>query len=146
MWVWMMRLYPPLFFSRIWIQVFSEDFNYLKVKITRSIFNRNLNGSIFGGTLFSAADPFFAMMFWQIFQKKGIKTMAWLRNAKIQYHTPAMENVFLEFNIDAETIKEAELGLLTNGKYSKYLKVEAKTKTGILICSIETEIYLKKIN
>src|SRR6476659_10348579 len=85
---WVMRFYPPLFFQRIWVKNFSPDFRSVEVKINKSILNTNYNKSIFGGTIFSATDPFYALLFDQIFRKKGFKTRVWLKSAQIQYLKP----------------------------------------------------------
>src|SRR5690606_39605827 len=82
---WVMRLYPPFFFQRIWVRRFEKGFTGVEVKINRSLLNRNYNGSIFGGTIFAAADPFFALLFDQRLQRKGFKTVLWLKSETIQY-------------------------------------------------------------
>ncbi|MEZ4916876.1 MAG: hypothetical protein R2836_07800 [Chitinophagales bacterium] len=42
----------------------------MKIKIKKSLLNRNLSGTIFSDTMFSASDPFFALMYWQNFAKQ----------------------------------------------------------------------------
>ena len=73
---WLLRFYPPLFFQRIWVVKFGEDFTWVEVKINKSILNINYNKTLFGGTIFSASDPFYAILFDQILQKKGFKELS----------------------------------------------------------------------
>ena len=68
---WVMRFYPPFFFQRIWVQRFHPGFTGVDVKISKSLLNRNYNASIFGGTIFAAADPFYALLFDQLFRRRG---------------------------------------------------------------------------
>ena len=75
-------------FQRIWVVNFSKGFTGVKVKINNSWLNRNYNRSIFGGTLFAAADPFYPVLFHQLFTKKGYKVMAWSKSAEIQFLKP----------------------------------------------------------
>src|SRR5690606_5763504 len=64
---WIMRFYPPLMFQRIWVKEFHPEFKGVDVIVLHSLLNRNYNSSIFGGTIFSAADPFYPILFDQIF-------------------------------------------------------------------------------
>ena len=100
---WILNLYPPFLFNRIRIQSISSDFTDVKVIIKKSIWNKNLAGTIFGGTLFSAADPFIAVMYWQIFDIRfHKKIIVWLKSAEIHYKIPADSAISLHFKIDEE--------------------------------------------
>ncbi len=68
---WVMRLYPPMLFQRIWVKKIYKDFKGIDIKINRSLFTSNLGNSIFGGTIFSATDPFYALLLGQLMQHKG---------------------------------------------------------------------------
>ena len=48
---------------RIKIVSIKEGFKGCRVKIKKSFLNRNMNGTIFGGALFSASDPFYAILY-----------------------------------------------------------------------------------
>ena len=63
---WLMNLYPPLFFNRIRVVRVSKNFKEVDVVIKKSLLNKNIQGTIFGGTLFSAADPYYTRMYDQI--------------------------------------------------------------------------------
>ncbi|HLT42689.1 MAG TPA: DUF4442 domain-containing protein, partial [Sphingobacteriaceae bacterium] len=86
---WAMRFYPPLFFQRIWVKKFHPGFRGVDVTIQSSFLNRNYNSSIFGGTIFAAADPFYPILFDQIFRRKGLKTVVWLKSGSVKYLKPA---------------------------------------------------------
>ena len=45
----MMNIFPALFFNRVRVKRVSSDFCEMDVRVKLSIFNRNLQGSIFGG-------------------------------------------------------------------------------------------------
>ena len=67
---WVMRFYPPLFFQRVWVKSFAPGYRGVTVVIRKSIFNKNYNGTIFGGTSFAAVDPFYPVLFQQILKRK----------------------------------------------------------------------------
>src|SRR3546814_2096210 len=88
-----LSLYPPLFFQRISVKNFGKGFTSAEVRIRKSLFNRNYNKTIFGGTIFSAVDPVFVFMYWQILTRKGIKVQSWLKSATIDYRKFGRANV-----------------------------------------------------
>lgn len=140
-----MRLYPPLFFQRIWVQHFGKDFRSVQVKIDKSFLNKNYNGSIFGGTIFAASDPFHALLFDQILQRKGFKIRVWLKSGEIKYLKPARSNLYINIVISDEDISEAETALKTIGKFVKTFSIEMYNAEGDLCVSVKNEIYIRNL-
>ena|SRR5690606_8137848 len=143
---WAMRFYPPLFFQRVWVKKFHKDFMGIDVKINRSLLNLNYNSSIFGGTIFSATDPFYAILFDQIFQRKGYKTLVWLKSAKIQYIKPARVDLFFTIKIEESDIILAEEKLINEGKHIVSFLLDLHDKNGLLCAKVKNEIYLRNLN
>lgn len=142
---WVMRLYPPFFFQRIWVRRFHKGFRGVDVKINRSLLNRNYNASIFGGTIFAAADPFYALIFDQIFQRKGFNTVVWLKSASIQYMKPARSALYFNITIDAVEIDAAEAALKNSGKFIKTYPISIVDKHGETCAIMQNEVYIKDI-
>lgn len=143
---WLLRFYPPLFFQRIWVVEFGVDFTWVEVKIKKSFLNINYNKTIFGGTIFSASDPFYAILFDQILQKRGFKTRVWLKSAHIQYLKPGNTNLHFRINISQTDIVEAEQKLQTDGKFVKTFPIEMYNKHGILCAIVQNEVYLRNLH
>lgn len=143
---WLIRFYPPLFFQRIWVVAFKKNFRGVTVKIKKSLFNKNYNRSIFGGTLFAAADPFYPILFQQILTRKGYKIIVWLKSAQINYLKPGNSDLYFNIDIDELTIAEAEVILNTEGKYIKTFPIEIFDAGGELCVNVETELYIRNLN
>jgi hypothetical protein len=143
---WGIRLYPPLFFQRIWVKSFAKDFKGVSVVVRKSIFNKNYNNSIFGGTLFAAADPFYPLLFHQIFLRKGHNVIVWLKSAQIQYLKPAATNMYFDISIDDATIQEAEQMLVNEGKFIKTFGIEIYNKQHELCVTVQIEAYARKLD
>lgn len=138
-----LNIFPPLFFNRIILKEISEDYTYMRVKLRRSILNINFHRTIFGGSIFSAFDPYFPTMYYNIFSLKNRKLEIWLKSANIKYKRPATTHLTLEFRISAEDIKIAEKELNKNGKHEKWHKVLAINKNGIVCAEAEALVYLR---
>jgi acyl-coenzyme A thioesterase PaaI-like protein len=142
---WAMRFYPPLLFQRIWVIRFGKDFRGVKVKINKSLINNNYNNSIFGGTIFAAADPFYPLLFHQLLTHKGYKVRVWLKSASINYVKPGRTDLFFNINIPESDIDEIEQVLNTSGKHIKAYPIEMFNKEGELCVSVQSEIYIRNL-
>jgi len=143
---WLMRLYPPLFFQRIWVQEIGEGFRFARIRITRSLLTTNLGKSIFGGTLFAAGDPFYALLVGQIFRAKGFKITVWLKSAEINYLKPVRTNAFYTIELSEDLISELENVLKEQGKFVKSLTLHIYDETGDCCVRMVNEIYVRDLN
>ncbi len=143
---WVMRLYPPLLFQRIWVRRFEPGFSGVDVVIVKSFMNKNYNKSIFGGTIFTATDPFYAILFDQVLQRRGLKCRVWLKSAQISYLKPGRTNLSFRIQLSETEIKEAEEILHTQGKYVKSFPIELYDTTGILCATVQNEVYIRNLH
>jgi hypothetical protein len=143
---WAMRLYPPLLFQRIWVVGFHKGFRGVDVKVSKSLFNNNYNGSIFGGTIYAATDPFYALLFDQLLQRKGFKVRVWLKSASIQYLKPGRTNLFFTIAITDHMLDEATTTLQSNGKFIKAYPMEIFNKEGELCATVMNEVYIRSLH
>jgi acyl-coenzyme A thioesterase PaaI-like protein len=140
---WLLSLYPTLLFSRIRITHVGPGFRSCTVRIARSLITRNLNGTTFGGTIFSAADPFYAVMYWQIFARRGIRVQTWLKSARVRYLKPAATALTLEFALTDEDVERAAGELEREGRFTRTHSVEVVDTHGRTCAVVETEVYLR---
>ncbi|MBL6663770.1 MAG: YiiD C-terminal domain-containing protein [Flavobacteriales bacterium] len=120
-----MNFFPPLLVNRIKIVENDSDFMNLKVKVNYSWLNKNLQKAIFGGTIFSAIDPYYAVMYWQIFSTKGIPMEVWIKKVEIRYRKAATSNLEIAFCLTENDVKNAITGLKTEDKYEVWHDVNA---------------------
>lgn len=140
---WLLNFYPPFFFNRIRIKSISEDFTDVKVIIKKSFWNKNMAGTIFGGTLFSAADPFIAVMYWQIFSIRfNQKIIVWLKSAEIQYKIPSNSDMSLHFKIDEEEILLAKKDLDEKARHVSTYHVDLINTSGEICAVVKLKSYL----
>ncbi len=141
-----MRLYPPMLFQRIWVKKIYQGFTGIEVKINRSLFTSNLGNSIFGGTIFSAADPFYALLFGQLMQRKGFKITVWLKSAEIEYIKPARTDLHYTILINDTMIAEAGKALQTEGKFIKTYPIQIFNTSGELCATALNEVYIRNLD
>ena len=143
---WALCLYPPLLLQRIWVKKFHDGFLGVDVKITNSFLNRNYNGSIFGGSIYAATDPFYALLFDQLMQRRGFKVRVWLKSASIQYLKPGLTSLHFTLKITEEMILEAETALKETGKFVKAYPMEITNNNGELCATVMNEVYIRNLH
>ena len=141
-----LNIFPPLFFNRIILKKVSEDYTEFKVVLRKSILNMNFHKTIFGGTIFSACDPFFPTMYYYIFKNKNCNLIIWVKNAEINYLQPADTSLLLEFKINESQIKDIEKGLKLHGKYEVKNEVNALNKKQVICANAQITTYLRDPN
>ena len=138
-----LNIFPPLLFNRIVLKEISDDFMQMRVVIRRALFNINFHKTIFGGSIFSACDPYFPIMYYHIFANKNRKLNIWLKSAEIQYLLPADTSLKLYFKITNEDISLAEKELDEKGKFEIWHTVEAISKKGVICARAKMQVYLR---
>jgi acyl-coenzyme A thioesterase PaaI-like protein len=140
---WLLNLFPPYLFSRTRLVRVAEGFRACRVQVTPSLLTRNLQGTMFGGTIFSAADPFFAILYWQYFAHRGLRLQAWVKSATVQYRRPAASKLTLDFELSEEDFRRARGALERDGRYSATHRTEAVDSNGTSCAIIDIEVYLR---
>ena len=140
---WLLNLYPPFLFNRVRVVEIGPGFRQCRVRVRRSLLTRNLNGTIFGGTIFSAADPFYPVMYWQVFSRLGVVVQAWLRSARIRYTRPARTALSMKFELSEEDVARAREALEQKGRYACWHTIEATDRDGAVCAVAEIEVYLR---
>lgn len=144
---WGMRLYPPLFFQRIWVNKIHNDFMGADLTIYKSLLNINSNRTIFGGTIFSAIDPFYPVLLDQYFQHNGIqRTVAWLKTAHIDYIKPGRHNLYVQIRLDQTILTETLDKIQREGKVVRTFHTEVFDKKGALCAVAHNEIYIRDLD
>jgi acyl-coenzyme A thioesterase PaaI-like protein len=139
----LLNLFPPFLFSRTRVLSIGRGFRSCRVSVRPSLLTRNLQGTMFGGTIFSAADPFHALLYWQVFAHRGLRVQAWLKSARIDYRRPAASALTFDFVLSDADIAEAEERLTREGRFSKVHRTEAVDEQGHVCAVVDTEVYLR---
>ncbi len=138
-----LNIFPPLLFNRIILKEISNDFMEMKVVLRKALFNINFYKTIFGGSIFSACDPYFPTMYHHIFAEKDRKLIVWLKAAEIQYLKPAKSTLRLNFKISKKEVQLAEKALNKKGKFEIWHTVQAINKKGDVCAKAKMQIYLR---
>lgn len=136
------NLYPPFFFSRTHIKHVTPDWKHITVVLKKSLLNRNYVGTIFGGSLYTASDPFYMFMLLKIL---GIKNyVVWDQAAEITFLKPARTHITFEFQLSDAQIAEIHQALEKEPVFRPTYWVEGKDPNGEVIVKVRKILYIRK--
>lgn len=124
-----------------------DSFLGADVKINKSILNINSNKSIFGGTIFSAIDPFYPILLDQYFKHQGItRKVAWLKTAHIDYIKPGRFDLEVSIRLNQDILDETLHTIKKEGKVVRTFQSQVFDKHGTLCAVAHNEIYIRDLD
>jgi hypothetical protein len=139
----MLNLWLPFLFNRIHIEYVSDDFTMIDVRLKHTFWNRNPSKSLWGGSIFSAADPFFPIMLKQNALRNGYKTDFFTKATQVQYIKPARTDIIFKFRLSDDEIDLAMKLLSEKGKYVGWHEVKGIDKNGSVCIRARIQSYLR---
>ena len=118
----------------------SEDFLKIQIKLPFSYKNANYVNTIFGGSMFSAVDPF---PMTQLMNLIGDQYVVWDKSAEIFFRRPAKEDLFADFIYTDDEIDEIKKKAQDQNEFEiiKSTKLTNKDKS-IVYCEIKKRVYI----
>tara|TARA_Y100000996_G_C22304477_1_gene553546 strand:- start:156 stop:653 length:498 start_codon:yes stop_codon:yes gene_type:complete len=142
----MLNWWLPFIFNRIKIIHVADNFLTIKVVLKHSIWNRNPNKSLWGGSMFSAADPFFPVMLKQGVLQKGYQTDFFTKSTQVEYIKEAKTNLIFDFKIEQSEFEVALKTLLKEKKYAHWFTVFGVDESGNNCVKAKVQAYLRLRN
>lgn len=133
--------WPPYLGAGIRVTRVADDFSSIEVELKLRFWNRNLYGTAFGGSLYSMADPFYAIICAECLGKDYI---VWDKSARIEYVSPGDTDVHALFEIPLQRIEQIREELETLGKNTYHFATEIRNVKGQIVARVEKEVYLRK--
>ena len=118
----------------------SEDFSKIQIKLPYSYKNANYVNTIFGGSMFSAVDPF---PMTQLMNLIGDDYVIWDKAAEIFFRRPAKEDLYAEFTYSFEELDEIKQKAKENNEFEiiKTTQLTNKDKS-IVFCEVRKKVYI----
>lgn len=118
----------------------SHDLLRIRVRLPLSWRNRNYVGSIFGGAMFSAVDPFPMV---QLMQLIGKDYVVWDKSAEIFFKRPARETLYADFVYTPEELEMIRARVAAENEFD-YVKVTPLSdESGEKIyCEVRKTLYI----
>lgn len=128
----MFNMWPPLRGAGLVITDISSDWSYGRLEHRRTLLNPNMNGSVFGGTLFAMTDVLFGTL---VKQRLGDDFEVWTRTGTFQFLAPGGHGTYLDVHASDELMDWVEAVIVEDGycniPYTSVVKNPDGTVAGI---------------
>ena len=133
------NFYPP--FLGAGIRVVASDEQTITVRLALTLFNHNLFGTQFGGSLYAMCDPFFVML---LMRQLGAGYVVWDKAASIQFLKPGRGPVTATFHIPLARAVEIRARADAGEKVEPVFTTEITDASGQVIARVEKLLYVRK--
>lgn len=117
----------------------AADWSELRVRLPLSWRTRNYVGTIFGGSLYAAVDPFYMLM---LIHRLGPGFVVWDKAASIRFRKPGRSRLFATFRIEEAEVAEILRLLQDRPKVDRSYPVELRDAEGVLHAEIQKVIHI----
>jgi len=111
------------------------------VEVPLSRKTRNYVGTIFGGSMFGAADPIYMLM---LIKNLGSGYVVWDKSAQIRFRRPATTTLRGEFTVSEAELEEIRAELTSKDAVERTFVVELVDASGSVAARIEKLVHVKK--
>ncbi len=138
---WGFNIYPAYRGTGGWITYIAKDWREIHVKVPLSWQTRNYVGTIFGGSLYAAVDPFYMIM---LIKNMGSEYVVWDKAASIRFKRPGRETLYAKFKVSEEELISIKSELEYSPKLDRQYQVVLKDKSGLIHALVEKRIFIAR--
>lgn len=135
----LINFYPPLFGAGIHSR--SVDANTVEVEMKLTLFNKNIVGVHFGGSLYAMCDPWFMLILMRLL---GPDYTVWDKAASIQFLKPGKGKVKARFHIPAEQAEQIRIDADNHFKTEPTFSVDVVDEAGQVIARVEKLLCVRR--
>ena len=134
-----MNWYPMYFGTGGKILFWSGDSREVHLRLRRNVWSYNYVGTIFGGSMFAASDPFYMLMLLQVM---GPAYVVWDKAASIRFRKPGRKTLYAKFLLTDELIDGIKADIMANGQTERVLPLEWVDAQGVVHAQLERTLYV----
>jgi acyl-coenzyme A thioesterase PaaI-like protein len=135
------NIYPPFLGAGIRVRQSKADPFTIVSSMKLRLWNRNLFGTHFGGSLYAMCDPFFAII---LARQLGAGYVVWDRSALIEFLRPGRGTVQATFHIPPDEIARIRERADAGEKVEPLLVAEVVGEDGAAVARVEKRLYVRR--
>lgn len=138
---WGFNLFPAFRRTGARLTYIAADWHEVRLKLPLSWRTRNYVGTIFGGSMYAAADPIYMIMLIKVL---GPDYVVWCKAASIRFRRPGRGTLHARFVLDPATLDAIRRETEGGGSVDRILSVELTNGDGEVCASIDETLYIKR--
>ncbi len=138
---WAFNLWPCYWGTGARVTHIAADWRTVRVRLPLSWRTRNYVGTIFGGSLYAAVDPFFMIM---LMKQLGPGYEVWDKAAAIRFRKPGRTTLFATFRLEEGEGDEVRRLLSDVPKVNRTYQIQLMDDQGIVHAEVEKTIHIAR--
>jgi acyl-coenzyme A thioesterase PaaI-like protein len=138
---WRFNLFPAYFGTGARVTYLADDFREVRVRLPLSWRTRNVVGTIFGGSMYGAVDPFYMIM---LMRNLGDPYVVWDKAARIRFRRPGRETLHARFVLDQEELDEIRRILTPGESVDRTYEVALEGSDGEVHAEVEKVVHVRQ--
>jgi len=119
----------------------ASDWREVRVRIPLSLRTRNYVGTIYGGSMYGAVDPFYMIM---LIHLLGPGYLVWDKAASIRFRKPGRSTLHARFVLDEAELSAIREALVTARSVDRVYTVELADAAGLVHATVEKTLYVRR--
>jgi len=134
------------FWPAIWgtgsrITYIASDWREMRVEVPLRLRTRNYVGTIFGGSMYAAVDPWYMIM---LIKNLGPDYVVWDKAASIRFLRPGRSTLSARFLLEEAELEAIRKALETERSVDRVYPVELVDREGTVCARVEKTVYVRK--
>ncbi|MGH9795721.1 MAG: DUF4442 domain-containing protein [Candidatus Acidiferrales bacterium] len=117
------------------------DWREVRIKLPLNRRTRNYVGTMFGGSLYGAVDPFYMIM---LIKLLGPDYIVWDKAAAIRFRKPGRGTLYARFLIAEEELAAIRAALAIQPSVDRRYQVELADAAGVVHATVEKTVYVRR--
>ncbi|MFQ5663587.1 MAG: DUF4442 domain-containing protein [Terriglobia bacterium] len=138
---WRFNFFPAYRGTGARITYIASDWREVRIKLPLSWRTRNYVGTIYGGSMYAAVDPFYMVM---LIRTLGPGCLVWDKAATIRFKKPGRTTLYARFVLTEEELRSIAAALREAPAVDRTYRVDLTDAAGIVHASIEKTIYITR--
>lgn len=136
---WGFNLWPCYWGTGARVTFIAADWREVRVRLPLSWRTRNYVGTIFGGSLYGAVDPFFMIM---LMKNLGPGYVVWDKAAAIRFRKPGRGTLSATFKLDEPDLVEIRRLLQEQPKLDQTYTIQLVDGAGVVHAEVDKVIHI----
>lgn len=138
---WRFNLFPAYWGTGARVTYIAGDWQEIRITLPLSWRTRNYVGTIFGGSMYGAADPFYMIM---LIKLLGSQYTVWDKAAAIRFRRPGRSTLEAQFLMTAEIVDSIRAELVQVSKVDRVFSVELRSADGTVHAVVEKTVHISR--
>jgi hypothetical protein len=124
------------------IAYIADDWREVRVELPLTLRTRNYVGTMFGGSMYAAVDPFYMIM---LIRNLGPDYVVWDKAASIRFLKPGRSTLHARFRLEEEELSAIRAALETARSVDRLYAVELVDREGVLHAVVEKTVHVRRV-